>query len=158
TVRVYTLFIGPPEKESEWSEDGVLGAYRFLNRVYDLCGRVFRSAPGAAAAGGSSASDGNPSDLRRVTHRTIQRVTDDAARFHFHTAIAALMEFQKAIGEAFESGVESTAEIRAAVGILLKLLHPIAPHLSEELWSRGEFGKKMLVEESWPAYNPALAT
>jgi leucyl-tRNA synthetase len=156
TVRVYTLFIGPPEKESEWSEDGVLGAYRFLNRVYDLCGRVFGS-PGKVSAGDSSRSDDNPSDLRRITHRTIQRVTDDAARFHFHTAIAALMEFQKAIGESLDSGRESSAEIRAAVGVLLKLLHPIAPHVTEELWSRAGLGKKLLVEESWPVYDPALA-
>ena len=85
TVRLYTLFIGPPEKESEWSEEGVAGAYRFLNRVHDLCGRVVGLPAGEGAA---------DSPLRRLTHRSIERVTEDAGRFHFHTAIAALMEFQ----------------------------------------------------------------
>jgi leucyl-tRNA synthetase len=152
TVRLYTLFIGPPEKESEWSEEGVAGAYRFLNRVHDLCART------AALAG-----DAGPADtpLRRLMHRTIERVTEDAARFHFHTAIAALMEYQKGIADALESagagGGEAPGAIRDAVRTLLQLLHPIAPHLTEEWWHRlGEQG--FLVESRWPVYDPALAT
>jgi len=131
TVRLYTLFIGPPEKESEWSEDGVSGASRFLNRVHDVCTRVSELGPDAAAGSG-------PSDtpLVRFEHRTIRRVTEDAARFHFHTAVAALMEFQRAIGEALESGSETPQVLRGAVKTLLKLLHPIAPHLTEEWWER----------------------
>ena len=72
TVRLYTLFIGPPEKESEWSEEGVLGASRFLNRVHELCGRVAELPPGGPAG---------PRDtpLLRLTHRTIERVTRDAS-------------------------------------------------------------------------------
>ena len=92
TVRLATLFIGPPEKESEWSEEGVAGAFRFLNRVHELCSRV-RELPG-----GPSAPADTP--LVRLTHRTIVRVTQDAAEFHFHTAVAALMEYQRAISEA----------------------------------------------------------
>src|SRR6266496_239275 len=92
TVRLYTLFIGPPEKESEWSEDGVTGAFRFLNRVHDLCARVCDIASGAG--GGTTPSD---TPLTRFEHRTIRRVTEDAERFHFHTAVAALMEFQREI-------------------------------------------------------------
>jgi leucyl-tRNA synthetase len=149
TVRIYTLFIGPPEKESEWSEDGVLGAWRFVNRVHDLCSRV------EALADGPESSDATP--LRRLEHRTIQRVTEDAERFHFHTAVAALMEFQKGIAEALEARAESPGTLRAAVRTLLKLLNPVAPHLTEEWWERLG-GRVSLLETPWPAFDPALAT
>jgi len=151
TVRLYTLFIGPPEKESEWSEDGVAGAYRFLNRVHDLCARVQEQ----AAAGPPDGPRDTP--LSRLTHRSIERVSDDAHRFHFHTAIAALMEFQRGISDALDEGVEAPATLRAAARTLLQLLHPIAPHLTEEWWRR--FGEKgFLVESAWPEYDPELAT
>jgi leucyl-tRNA synthetase len=150
TVRLYTLFIGPPEKESEWSEEGVAGAFRFLNRVNDLCARV-QELPG----GGTGGPRDTP--LVRLTHRTIRRVTEDVAVFHFHTAVAALMEFQKGIVERLESGEESPTALREAARTLLKLLHPIAPHLTEEWWSRfGETG--FLVEAAWPVFDAELAT
>jgi leucyl-tRNA synthetase len=148
TVRLYTLFIGPPEKESEWSEEGVAGAYRFLNRVHELCGR-------AVELSGEEGPLDSP--LRRLTHRSIERVTEDAARFHFHTAIAALMEFQKGIADALDERDEAPGALRHAVRTLLQLLHPIAPHLTEEWWHR--FGERgFLVESRWPAFDPALAT
>jgi len=150
TVRIYTLFIGPPEKESEWSEDGVLGASRFLQRVHDLCGRTL----GAGQHGSEPVSPDSP--LRRLEHRTVQRVTEDAARFHFHTAIAALMEFQKSISEAADQGEESPASLRQATETLLKLFHPIAPHLTQEWWERA--GRKgFLLDIAWPAFDPSLA-
>jgi leucyl-tRNA synthetase len=152
TVRVYTLFIGPPEKESEWSEEGVLGAYRFLNRVNELATRA------AALAGGAGEQDGgNTTPLARLEHRTIKRVTEDAERFHFHTAVAALMEFQRGIAEALEGGAESTAVVRAATRTLVRLLHPIAPHLTEEWWERLG-GERSLLETRWPSFDPELAT
>jgi leucyl-tRNA synthetase len=154
TVRVYTLFIGPPEKESEWSEEGVAGGWRFLQRVHEVCGRALEAAA-KAPGGDASASDGD-SPLLRFEHRTIQRVTEDAERFHFHTAVAALMEFQRAISEAMESGSESPASVRRAVETLLKLLHPIAPHLTDDWWER--FGHRtLLLEERWPEFDPSLA-
>jgi len=149
TVRLYTLFIGPPEKESEWSEEGVVGAYRFVKRVHELGTRV-EALP---------AGDAGPPDtpLARLEHRTIQRVTSDASRFHFHTAVAALMEFQRGISEALDAGKETPARLRDAVKVLLKLLHPVAPHLTDEWWERlGE--KRMLLETAWPAFDPDLAT
>jgi leucyl-tRNA synthetase len=150
TVRLYTLFIGPPEKESEWSEEGVAGAYRFLNRVHEVCARVLELPAGGGGSPGDSA-------LARLTHQTIRRVTEDAAEFHFHTAVAALMEFQRGITEALDSGAEAAPALRFAARTLLQLLHPIAPHLTEEWWERlGEKG--LVVESRWPSYDPALAT
>jgi leucyl-tRNA synthetase len=149
TVRVYTLFIGPPEKESEWSEDGVLGAYRFLNRVNDLCTRA------AALARGDGPAGATP--LRRLEHQTVRRVTEDAGRFHFHTAVAALMEFQRGIADALEGGSETPEAIGNATRTLVLLLHPIAPHLAEEWWPRLG-GQRSLLETPWPAFDPELAT
>jgi leucyl-tRNA synthetase len=151
TVRLYTLFIGPPEKESEWSEEGVVGAFRFLNRVHDLCSRVREIDPGVGELGAAD------TPLSRFEHRTIRRVTEDAERFHFHTAVAALMEFQRAILDALEGGSESGAAVVRATRTLLKLLHPIAPHLTEEWWERlGE--RPFLLEARWPDCDPKLAT
>ena len=160
TVRVYTLFIGPPEKESEWSEEGVAGAWRFLQRVHDVCGRVAAllagaREPGTRPAAGEGAAAASP--LLRIEHRTVQRVTEDAQRFHFHTAVAALMEFQRAIGEALDEGSETPAALAGAARTLIRLLHPIAPHLTEEWWER--FGNPpFLLDTPWPTFDPALAT
>ena len=152
TVRVYTLFIGPPEKESEWSEDGVLGAYRFLNRVHDLCARL-------AGAQASSKESLGPTPLRRLEHATIKRVTEDASRFHFHTAIAALMELQRAIADALDGGNEPPPVIESAVRTLLKLLHPMAPHITDEWWQRFKRDEKdLLIETAWPEFDLVLAT
>ena len=148
TVRLYTLFIGPPEKESEWSEEGVVGAYRFLNRVHELCTRV------EALPDGEEGPRDTP--LARLEHHTIQRVTSDAARFHFHTAVAALMEFQRGTRTHW-NGERRCVCARAALTLLL-LLHPIAPHLTEEWWERFGQTEMPLVENAWPEFDADLAT
>jgi leucyl-tRNA synthetase len=149
TVRLYTLFIGPPEKESEWSEEGVLGAFRFLNRVHELCSRI------AGLPEGPEGERDTP--LARFEHRTIRRVSEDAARFHFHTALAALMEFQKVLAEAVEEGAEKPGSLRRACRSLLQLLHPVAPHLTDEWWERLR-GKGFLLQTGWPEWDAELAT
>jgi leucyl-tRNA synthetase len=152
TVRLATLFIGPPEKESEWSEEGVAGAFRFLNRVHDVCGRVAELPENGA---GRDAPRDTP--LARRMHETIERVTRDAASFHFHTAVAALMEFQRAIAEALDAASETPETLRAAARMLVRLLHPMAPHLTDEWWER--FGEKgFLLDSAWPVADPELAT
>ena len=141
TERVYTLFIAPPEKEAAWSDEGVIGAWRFLGRVWNHGEAVsaLRGAPPPSAA------------LIRKTHQTIAAVTQRIERFEFNTAISALMELSNAIDDALAAG-ENASESYA---ILLQLLHPFAPHITEELWEK--LGKKGFVLVSpWPESDPAL--
>jgi leucyl-tRNA synthetase len=146
TERVYTLFIGPPEKECEWSQEGVAGAFRFLARVNEVCARVSEV---------PRAGDAADSPLLRKTHQTIAKVTEDIGRFHFNVVVASLMELQRAVTEA-AAGNESPAALHFAVRALLKLLHPIAPHITEEWWERlGE--PAFLLTSPWPEADPELA-
>ncbi|HYK00719.1 MAG TPA: leucine--tRNA ligase, partial [Thermoanaerobaculia bacterium] len=131
TERVYTLFIAPPEKEAAWSDEGVIGAYRFLGRVWHMFERL----------------QGEPTaDAIRKMHQTIDAVTTRIERFEFNTAISALMEFSNALGE---------APSREPYEALLKLLHPFAPHMTEELWAM--LGNdQMLLTSRWPVADRAL--
>src|SRR5207253_2593009 len=92
SLRVYLAFIAPFDQEVEWSEEGINGVRRFLNRVWDLTTQCFAAANGARFTGSDE-------DLTRLQHKTIQRVTRDLERFHFNTAVAALMEFANALTE-----------------------------------------------------------
>ena len=149
TERVYTLFMGPPEKECEWSPDGVAGAYRFLARVHDVC---------TAVAEMPRSGEVGDTPLVRKAHQTIRRVTDDIDRFHFNVVVSALMEFQRALTDAALEGAEvgeTPAALHFAARVLLRLLHPVAPHLTEELWER--FGEPpFLLEAPWPEADPAM--
>ena len=146
TERVYTLFIGPPDKEAEWSEEGVAGAHRFLQRVW---GHQDAVAAAADRAGDPEASE----RLHVKTHEVTRRVHEDLGRYHPNTAIAALMELSNAIGEGAESA--SGEALRTAYETLLRLLHPIAPHLTEELW-RALGHPQSLLRSGWPSYDAAL--
>jgi leucyl-tRNA synthetase len=149
TERVYTMFMGPPEKECEWSSDGVAGAHRFLARVHDTCAAI-AAMPAAGAVGDTP--------LVRKTHQTIRRVTDDIDRFHFNVVVSGLMEFQRALTDAAAEGAEikeTPAALHFAARVLLKLLHPVAPHLTEEWWER--FGEPpFLLTAPWPEADPAM--
>jgi leucyl-tRNA synthetase len=144
TERVYTLFIAPPEKEAAWSDEGVVGAARFLGRVWNM---------GVALSGGQAivpvpGQAGTP-DLNRVIrkmHQTIDAVTSRIERFEFNTAISALMEFSNILGD---------APSRQPYETLLQLLHPFAPHVTEELWEMlGNEG--FVLTSKWPVADRAL--
>ena len=144
TERVYTLFIAPPEKEAAWSDEGVVGAYRFLGRVWNM-GVALRA---RFEVRGSSEEGA----VVRKMHQTIDAVTSRIERFEFNTAISALMEFSNVLGEAVNAG--GGAELRAPYEALLKLLHPFAPHATEELWELlGNEG--FVLTSSWPVADPA---
>ncbi|HEX6289969.1 MAG TPA: leucine--tRNA ligase [Herpetosiphonaceae bacterium] len=147
-VRTFLMFIGPWDQGGPWNSRGMEGVVRFINRAWNA---VTEEAKG----GQSSASGGDPTALRRVTHRTIKKVGDDLERFAFNTAIAALMEFVNELYKARETAVYGTDAWQEAIRALVLLLAPMAPHLSEELWSRlgGEFS---VHQQPWPAYDPAL--
>ncbi|MES1245835.1 MAG: leucine--tRNA ligase [Acidobacteriota bacterium] len=144
TERVYTLFIGPPEKEAEWSDDAVSGAWRFLQRVWRMADRI----AGAPPIGPSDA------ELERERHATIQRVTHSFERFSFNTAVAALMELSNVLNRALDDQTASRLQCETAYDTLLQLLHPMAPHLTEELWERLGHVEGLL-DTSWPEYDEA---
>lgn len=146
TERVYTLFMGPPEKEAEWTEEGVAGAHRFLQRVWALQDAVVQ-----APAEDALPEEG--SKLQVAVHRAVKKVQEDLERFHPNTAIAAMMELANAIQEA--RGKVGAFTLRQAYETLIRLLHPIAPHITEELWQR--LGHEAsLLRSGWPAYDEEL--
>ncbi len=148
TARLFTLFAAPPERDLEWSEQGVEGSYRFLNRVWRL---VYHYAaelqPGPVVPG---ELDEAAINLRRITHVTIKRVTGDiAARFNFNTAISAIMELVNACYSYKEQPEQNYAVVDEAIRALVLLLAPFAPHIAEELWE--SLGSKTSVHlEAWP--------
>ncbi len=149
TARTFTLFVAPPEVDFEWTEKGVEGAYRFLTRVWRIATEV------AEAPEFASESEENKKELLRIIHRTIKRVTRDIERFHFNTAVSAIMELTSALIDYKEkNGV--TATVREGVEKLLLLLAPIAPHITEELWEK--LGKPYSIHmQSWPKWDEELA-
>ena len=159
TGRLYTLFAAPPEKDLEWSEESIDGAWRFLNRVYRLVERhapaVREAQPGASVM--SSASEKEKRLLRKA-HQTLQRVTSDfETRWHFNSAIALIMELTNEIYacEPLEQGVRT--EVRKEVLELLTLmLAPMTPHIAEEMWEMLGHSNGLWTA-SWPAANPDLA-
>jgi leucyl-tRNA synthetase len=148
TERVYTLFIAPSEKEAEWSDEGVIGAYRFLNRVWKMGEELASEGRGQKAEGRSGAA------VIRKLHQTIDAVSRRMQRFEFNTAISALMELSNAIGDHLSGGGD-VAPAREAYSALLQMLHPFAPHVTEELWQMlGHEG--MVLTSRWPSADPSL--
>jgi leucyl-tRNA synthetase len=150
TVRLFCLFAAPPEKDLEWSDQGVEGMSRFLGRVWRL---VHGLAPRLAPAGAPLEERAADRELHRLVHRTIGRVTEDVTeRLHFNTAIAAVMELVSGIAAAAEAA--SGAALREAVDVLLRLLAPFVPHLASELWETT--GRAEPIEAAgWPTADPA---
>jgi len=146
TVRLYTLFIGPPEKDAEWSDRGVEGAYRFLGRIWRLVEKVQQSK--------GNVKKTESEDIKRKTHQTIKKVTEDIEReFHFNTAISAVMELVNEIYKELGKNSEIDSTIKEAVKMAVILLSPFVPHISEEMWQR--LGNQpSIFKLKWPEYDP----
>jgi leucyl-tRNA synthetase len=161
TARLFSLFAAPPDKDLEWSDSGVEGSFRFLNRVWRL---MVDLQPGLSRSGMPADQAAVPApvlELRRLTHRTIKKVTDDIEReFQFNTAIAALMEFVNGLYKFMAerdaaSRPGESAALHEAAHTLILLLAPFAPHAAEELWAMLG-GTPSVAEQPWPQYDPAL--
>ncbi|MDK2857350.1 MAG: leucyl-tRNA synthetase [Verrucomicrobiota bacterium] len=159
TVRLYTLFIGPPEKEAEWNDSAVEGAYRFLARIWR---RVWQNRGLLIAAQKLTPDldtmDTPERDLYRKLHESIKKITGDLdGAFHFHTAISTIMELMNAIDEikvTADSSDQVKAVFRDAIETVILLISPFAPHISEELWK--ELGHKGgVLSAAWPEVNEA---
>jgi leucyl-tRNA synthetase len=150
-LRLYELFEAPFEQTIQWTEERVQGAIRFLNRVYKLVGDAASSFDKDWR---TQIGDGDR-ELRRHTHRAIEKITSDVDEFSFNTAVAALMEFTNALGDSIKAGKSSLAAISEAIETLLLLLAPMAPHSADELWSHlGLEG--FTLEAAWPKADPRL--
>jgi len=151
TARLFSLFAAPPERDLEWSEEGVEGAYRFLGRVWRLAAQVVAMGVGGEGAGKAE------TDLTRRLHQTIRKVTRDAEEaFHFNTAIAAIMELANATQGYCAGDAPDPALARQAVEAIVHLLNPFAPHITEELWEALGHGEP-LHATAWPGYDADLA-
>jgi len=157
TTRLFSLFAAPPEKDLEWSEEGIEGCHRFLNRIWRLVeARLAEIGDGSAAD--AAGATGAWLELRRRTHRTVKKVSDDVERFHFNTAISAVMELVNQLYQlegSAASAPEERGALREAVERLLLLLQPFTPHFAAELWERiGGAGEAR--SAAWPSFDPAL--
>jgi leucyl-tRNA synthetase len=155
TTRFFCLFAAPPERDLEWSEQGVEGGSRFLNRVWRLTTEWMDRVKGAAAFDGSPADlEGAEKDLYKKTHQTIMKVTRDIEdRYHFNTAISAIMELFNTMSaiEEDERKPQQVAVMRFAMQTLTLLLAPIVPHFAEELWETLGNSSSILLAP-WPSY------
>lgn len=139
TMRVYQLFMGPSDQATEWSDQGVIGVWRFLNKVWGLKTKV------------KNEKIKDP-QLDKLVHQTIKKVGEDIEEFRFNTAVSALMIL---VNEMNKCSSISLSNFK----VLLKLLAPMAPHVCEELWCQvADDSEKIssIFSEEWPPYNPQL--
>ena len=149
-ARVTILFAAPPEKEMIWTEEGVQGAWRFLNRVWRRVVEDEEALITLSAGFDPGALEGASKELYRKLNQTIKKVTGDIEGLRFNTAIAALMELLNALYD-FRKGNEPNAVYKSAVLSYLQLLAPFAPHIAEELWHR--FYENSVFDARWPDYD-----
>jgi leucyl-tRNA synthetase len=146
-LRLYHLFMGPPTDDAAWNENGVDGTRRFLDRVWKI------------ATDDHEFYDRDPDqtdrDLLGLAHRTVRKVTEDINRFHFNTAVPALMVLSNELND-YLSGSPRRETYEDALRLLLLMLSPMTPHLAHELWEQKGYGS-MLADETWPSWDEDLA-
>lgn len=152
TARLFILFAAPPERELEWSDQGVEGSFRFLNRIW----RIVQAFEAVLAQKVTEYDHSNlneaDKDLRRVLHSSIKKVTNDIeTRFNFNTAISTMMELVNALYAYKEAAKEPNAGlIYEAISDLIKMMSPFVPHITEELWRGAIDANSSAHEQSWP--------
>ncbi len=160
TSRLFSLFAAPPEKDLEWSDKGVEGAYRFLNRIWGIVYKnrdALRVMRDRLEYADSSRVTGHASRLLRKTHQTIKRVSTDIEReYHFNTAIAALMELVNEISVFQPQSAEDRAVLKHSIETALLLLSPFSPHLAEELWE-ALGNEPSIFGQKWPEWDEETA-
>lgn len=155
TARLFILFAAPPERELEWSDQGVEGSFRFLNRIW----RIVQAFENVLAQKVTEYDHSNLSeadkDLRRVLHSSIKKVTNDIeTRFNFNTAISTMMELVNALYAYKEAAKEpNSGLIYEAISDLIKMMSPFVPHITEELWRGAIDANSSVHEQSWPEFD-----
>jgi leucyl-tRNA synthetase len=146
-LRIYEMFMAPFDQDVSWSEEGINGARRFLNRVWKLYEKTFYA---------SREAEVEDPAIRQLTHQTILRLGERIETFRLNTMVSALMEFVNALSARQRSRRWHTIDFHQALEILLHLMAPAAPHLADELWSlTGRSGS--VHNQPWPVWDPELA-
>jgi len=161
TARVFCLFASPPEKDLEWSDQGVDGSFRFLSRIWRIVMDYLEEIRDVEPFAGLGTLEGDLKALRRKTHQTIRKVTSDIEdRFHFNTAISAVMELVNALYQLPRPQADDRfgfSVVRETVETIILLLAPLVPHITEELWTL--LGRKeSLADAAWPAFDHEVAS
>jgi leucyl-tRNA synthetase len=157
TARWFILSDSPPDRDMEWTDSGVQGAFRFVNRISrlildNIAGLPAPETNGATDTGGN---DRASAGLRRAVHQAISDVTDDLERFHYNRAVAHLYELVNAISASIKSADASGSALREALETVVRLIGPMMPHLAEEMWKA--LGRdSLLCDEGWPVAENSL--
>jgi leucyl-tRNA synthetase len=151
-ARWFMMSDSPPERDSEWSDSGIEGAWRFVQRVWRIVTEAELPAPGSAMP---SAFSVEATALRQVAHRTTAAVTEDLEKFRFNKAVARMYEFVNVLADYKATGADEQWALREALETLVLLINPMVPHLAEECWQ--VLGHTTLVvHTAWPKADPAL--
>jgi leucyl-tRNA synthetase len=157
TARLFCLFAAPPEKDLDWSDKGVEGSYRFLQRLWRLVMERVETLKTAEPLVTLDEPDNECAHLLHMVHKTIKKVTEDLKRFHLNTAIAATMELVNGVNKFLEyerKDATSQRVLRGAVDLLIILVSPFCPHITQELWE--VLGHDdLLVNCPWPSFDEA---
>jgi leucyl-tRNA synthetase len=158
TARLFTMFAAPPEQTLEWSESGVEGASRFLRRVWAF-GHAKQQSVAAALAGQQAGTlDEDQKTLRREVHKVLQQADYDFKRIQYNTVVSACMKMLNTLESAkLSEGAASDAVITEGLSIFLRMLNPVAPHITHALWQElgyaGKYGD--ILNVAWPEVDPA---
>ena len=153
TARLFILFAAPVDRDLEWSDKGVEGSYRFLNRVWRILGHFEEAIKAGKSDYDVTKLTKDEKELRRILHVTIRKVTEDVRdRFMFNTAVSSIMELVNAF-YAFQDKEMNAGLAREVAENLIKLLAPFAPHITEELWSRLFEGQGSVHQQKWPTFD-----
>ncbi|MEE9464839.1 MAG: class I tRNA ligase family protein, partial [Candidatus Neomarinimicrobiota bacterium] len=152
TIRAYLMFVAPWEHGGEWNDSDISGISRWYNRIWSLVlERYHQNEPIEP-----DIAEKTKRALSRVTHQTIKRVSGDLEKLHFNTMLATLMEFTNYLAKVKEAQIIGYSQWEESINILLRLLAPTAPHLTEELWQ--QTGREYSIHnQNWPVWDEALA-
>ncbi|MCC7300436.1 MAG: leucine--tRNA ligase [Verrucomicrobia bacterium] len=150
-ARLFILSDSPPERDLEWTESGIEGAWRFVNRAYS----AIRDLDLSGAEGFSGEFSAKALELRRLTHKTIKGVGEDIEAFQMNKAVAKIREFYNGFTGFAAGSADEKAALAEAAKVFIILINPMMPHLAEELWEKMGH-KSLLTQEPWPKSDPAL--
>ena len=153
TLRTFMMFTAPPERDLEWSDGAIEGAWRFMGRVWSLIQKASENAPGQYTESWDSDS---LKPVHRAIHKTIAKASKDIEAFQFNTLIAAIMELSNTLSGMKLNDDAAKSLFKYGCDVVMQLLNPVAPHITEELWASA--GHNMsLYEASWPEFDAEIA-